>query len=135
MMTLLTTRPATTSGREQDECRGQPGGKRLAAGPAPGTLAMSHRPGRDRLARGPSVEVVGQRRRGRVPPVGLFAQAGQADRLQVAVETAADAGRGLGLAQADLLDGFEDGIAPKRRPAASASCKAKRPGRKRPSPW
>ena len=61
--------------------RGQRG---LAPGPPPGASPAPDRPGQDRLAVQPALQVVGQRRGRGVAPARLLLQALQADRLQVA---------------------------------------------------
>ena len=60
---------------------------RVAAEPARGPLRQSRWPDTQRLVGQPAPQVVGQVGRRRIPPLRVFLQAFQADRLQVAVDS------------------------------------------------
>ncbi len=77
---------AEADGYRQHQQAGQRGHARMPSAPFRQPLDLSGRPGQDRLAAGPAVQVVGQRGGRVVPPLRLLFQAFQTDRFQVAVD-------------------------------------------------
>ncbi len=86
-------------------------------GPSPAPFPAGDRPGADRRAVQPAVQVVGQLPGRGIPPRRVFLQALQTDRLQVARQPGLQLARRDGLGILDLLEGFEHGGRSERRPA------------------
>ena len=114
--------PPPAISRRPRRSRGSPGGRPPRRGPPPPAAASpisrpapgaDGRPGRDRLAAQPALQVVGQRLGRAVAPLRVLLQALQADRLQVAVDRRVERPR----------------AAPAPAPAPAAACPAaSRPG-------
>ena len=106
---------------KRDDCQGADGDERSGRLTSPGPLdqsldgAGSPRP--DRLAGQPALEVVGQRLGRAITPLGLFCQALEADRFQVAVDPRIERTGTLRLLLYDLEQGVERRVGAERRPA------------------
>ena len=107
--------------RGDDERGREPGQRRLALRPHPEPHDRADRPGRDRLAAEPAVEVVGQRLGRGVAVPRVLLQALQADHFQVARQLRVQPGRGLRRAVADLVERVHHRVAGERRRPVSAA--------------